>query len=114
MYEVDECHFVEDLPSVLKELGCTCVLTLDGVNTDSRARHSGADFPGKENFNENKTLLFPALQKCRKIKVSKGEEILLTARQSQKEIEVMRYVCKASAEAHKEVMKQVCCFLRSL
>lgn len=65
---------------------------LDGVNTDSGARHAGATFDGIQKFTVDKEALFPVLSECRVQKTAK-------------EINVMRYVCKLSAEAHKAVMR---------
>jgi hypothetical protein len=46
-------------------------------------------------FRVEKDMLFPILSQLRTIKTAK-------------EIELMRYVCRVSAEAHVEVMKSVC------
>eukprot|EP01128_Nolandella_sp_AFSM9_P009139 TRINITY_DN5775_c0_g1_i1.p1 TRINITY_DN5775_c0_g1~~TRINITY_DN5775_c0_g1_i1.p1 ORF type:complete len:511 (+),score=97.07 TRINITY_DN5775_c0_g1_i1:24-1535(+) len=95
VYGVDFCHYVDELGSVLEGLQVSELLVLRGQNSDSKSIHAGASFDGIEKFSVNKTLLFPACQEARVIK-------------SAQEIEVMRYICQRSAEAHIEVMKAAC------
>jgi len=94
VYKVDECHFVDDIESVLTSLGCKVIYIIQGKNTDSGNTHHGANFPGIEKFEVDKTALFPIIAECRVVKTDK-------------EIEVMRYICRVSAEAHKEVIKSI-------
>lgn len=94
-------HYVCDLPTVLKELGCLELLVLDGQNTDSGAFHKGATFEGIQQFTVNKNLLFPILQNCRVTKTPH-------------ELDLLRYACRISAEAHIEVMKAVLLSLHKL
>lgn len=93
MYGVDEVHYVDELKSVL-ESACGAgkqIYVLHGKNTDSGNMHAGASFSGIEEFNVDKEALFPELVECRVVK-------------TQKEIELMRYVCKMSSDAHVHVM----------
>lgn len=94
VYEVDECHYTGEIETILKAKGCQTILVLHGKNTDSGSIHSGATFPGIENFKVDTEHLFPVLQECRVTKTPK-------------EIDIMRYICRASAEAHCEIMKSV-------
>jgi len=91
---VDECYYVDDIESVLLEHGCEMVYIIHGKNTDSGCNHHGAHFNGIEKFKVDKDVLFPIIEECR---VTKTE----------KELDVLRYVCRASAEAHKEVIKWI-------
>jgi len=63
-------------------------------NTDSGEFSKEAYFKGMEDFEVNNTVLYPELVECRVIK-------------TQKEIELMRYACRISSQAHIEVMKRV-------
>lgn len=93
MYAVDYVHYVDELVQVLeKETGAGKVVhVLSGLNTDSGNTHAGAPFEGEGAFNVKKDLLFNELVECRVIKTAK-------------EIELMRYVCKLSSDAHQFVM----------
>jgi len=92
VYEVDDCFYVDELSNKLETFGCNNILILHGLNTDSENIMEGASFPGIDKFTVDKDILFPILSQARVIK-------------TQKEIELMRYVCKISAEAHVLVMK---------
>jgi Xaa-Pro dipeptidase len=94
IYMVDECYYVDEIKNVLEGKGCKTILIIHGENTDSKCGHAGATFPGIENFTVDKETLFPLIQECRVIK-------------SEKEIEILRYVARASALAHCEVMRTV-------
>ena len=94
MYAVDFVHYTDELVQVLeKETGEErLVYTLGSVaNTDSGNVHAGAPFDGESAFKINKETLSPELIECRVIKTPK-------------EIELMRYVCKMSSDAHHHVM----------
>lgn len=93
MYGVDEVHYVDELKSVL-ESKCGAgrqLYVLHGQNTDSGNTHSGASFAGITDFKVDKEALFSELVECRVVK-------------TQKEIDLMRYVCKMSSDAHTHVM----------
>jgi len=94
LYKVDECYFVNDIESVLKSHGCQLIYIIHGKNTDSGNTHHGSHFAGIENFEVDKSTLFPIIEDCRTTKTDK-------------ELDVMRYICRVSAEAHKEVMKSI-------
>ena len=93
MYSVDEVHYVDELKSVL-EAKCgsaKLVYVLRGENTDSGNVHVGATFAGIDSFTVNEDVLYDELVECRVVKTAK-------------EIELMRYVCKMSSDAHTHVM----------
>jgi len=90
---VDECYYVDEIEKVLTEIGCKTILVIHGQNTDSGENHYGAQFLGIEKFQVDLTALFPVIQQCRVIKTAQ-------------ELDVMRYACKVSAEAHSEVMRK--------
>jgi Xaa-Pro dipeptidase len=94
IYMVDECYYVDEIQNVLAGKGCKTILIIHGENTDSKSGHHGATFSGIENFGVDKETLFPLIQECRVIK-------------SEKEIEILRYVARASALAHCEIMRTV-------
>ncbi|KAI5646234.1 metallopeptidase family m24 domain-containing protein [Phthorimaea operculella] len=91
IYGVDEVHYVDELRDVLKKLNPEVLLTLSGPNTDSGLTAKEAVFPGIDEFKVNNEILFPIIAELRVIKTPE-------------EIEVMRYVCKVSSDAHKQVM----------
>ncbi|KAL0829227.1 hypothetical protein ABMA28_004054 [Loxostege sticticalis] len=91
IYGVDEVHYVDELRNVLKSLNPDVLLTLSGPNTDSGLTAKEAVFEGIDEFKVNNEILFPIIAELRVIKTPA-------------EIEVMRYVCKISSDAHKQVM----------
>lgn len=94
MYAVDFVHYTDELVQVLeKETGEGRVVHTLGteVNTDSGNVHAGAPFAGEEAFKINRDILSHELIECRVIKTPK-------------EIELMRYVCSMSSDAHRHVM----------
>ncbi|KAJ2951462.1 hypothetical protein O0L34_g13614 [Tuta absoluta] len=91
IYGVDEVHYVDELRDVLKKLNPEVLLTLSGPNTDSGLTAKEAVFPGIDEFKVDNEILFPIIAELRVIKTPE-------------EIEVMRYVCKVSSDAHKQVM----------
>ncbi|CAH0686254.1 unnamed protein product [Spodoptera exigua] len=91
IYAVDEVHYVDELPSVLRSLKPETLLTLCGPNTDSGLTAKEAVFPDIYEFNVDNETLFPIIAELRVIKTPE-------------EIEVLRYVCKVSSDAHKQVM----------
>lgn len=93
-YEVDEVKFVEQLESFFDNMKASTIFTLSGVNTDSGSTAKDAKFPGIEKFTVDKDRLFPDIVECRVIK-------------TQKELEVLRYVARATSEAHKHVMRHI-------
>lgn len=91
IYGVDEVHFVDEIQDVLKKLNPDVLLTLSGPNTDSGLTAKEAAFEGIDEFKVDNETLFPIIAELRVIKTPE-------------EIEVMRYVCKVSSDAHKQVM----------
>eukprot|EP01130_Rhizamoeba_saxonica_P008104 TRINITY_DN3276_c0_g1_i1.p1 TRINITY_DN3276_c0_g1~~TRINITY_DN3276_c0_g1_i1.p1 ORF type:complete len:481 (-),score=111.42 TRINITY_DN3276_c0_g1_i1:45-1487(-) len=92
-YEVDHCYYTDEIAETLKKFGVNNLYLLQGVNTDSHTTHEPAKFEGIEDFEQNLTDLYDRLVECRVCK-------------SGKEIDLMRFVCRLSAEAHCEVMKR--------
>eukprot|EP00741_Cyanophora_paradoxa_P018531 tig00021070_g17890.t1 len=93
-YGVDEALYADELDSYLAARDPSALYVLKGLNTDSGRYVKPASFPGIEKYRVDDGRLFPVATECRVVK-------------SAKEIEVMRYVCKVSSEAHTEVMKWV-------
>ncbi|CAH0625532.1 unnamed protein product [Chrysodeixis includens] len=94
IYAVDEVHYVDELANVLKGLKPETLLTLCGVNTDSGLTAKEAIFEGIDEFKVDNETLFPIIAELRVFKTPE-------------EIEVLRYVCKVSSDAHKKVMLYV-------
>ncbi|XP_033625823.1 xaa-Pro dipeptidase-like [Asterias rubens] len=93
-YAVDEVHFVEEMAEVLRAMQPSTLLTLKGVNTDSGLTSHEATFDSIDKFTVDNSILHPEISECRVFK-SPGE------------LEILRYVCQVSCEAHKEVMRKV-------
>nr|XP_026493897.1 xaa-Pro dipeptidase [Vanessa tameamea] len=91
IYGVEEVHYVDELTDVLKSLKPDVLLTLSGPNSDSGLTAKEAVFEGIDEFNVDNEILFPIIAELRVIKTPE-------------EIEVMRYICKISSDAHKQVM----------
>ncbi|XP_028027414.1 xaa-Pro dipeptidase-like [Bombyx mandarina] len=91
IYAVDEVYYVDEIKDVLKSLMPETLLTLSGPNTDSGLTAREAIFNGIDEFNVDNESLFPIIAELRVIKTPE-------------EIAVMRYVCKVSSDAHKQVM----------
>lgn len=93
-YDVDECHFVDDIAKELKQKKAEMLLTLYGVNTDSGSTCKEAAFDGISEFAVNNNILHPEIVECRVIKTDL-------------EMEVLRFANKVSSDAHKEIMKTI-------
>ncbi|GJP45675.1 hypothetical protein CLOM_g11526 [Closterium sp. NIES-68] len=98
-YRVDEVHYIEEMPAVLKAAAGTSsdlptLFLLRGVNTDSGNSCKPAHFDGIDAFPQDLAVLQPELSECRVVK-------------SQEEIRVMRYAAAVSSDAHVEVMRRV-------
>ncbi|PAA50308.1 hypothetical protein BOX15_Mlig030441g2 [Macrostomum lignano] len=97
-YAVDEVHYVDEIPKVLASLGQASapptLLTLSGVNSDSRLRTREAAFDGIGEFPVDRERLYEAICECRVIKTDL-------------ELEVLRYSNRVSSEAHRRVMRAV-------
>lgn len=93
-YMVDEVHYTDEIPEVLKALKIEVILLLSGLNSDSGKKSRPAAFDGISEFKVDHNLLYPVISECRVIK-------------SPSELEVLRYTSKVSSEAHKEVMRRI-------
>lgn len=93
-YSVDDVQYTCDIVDVLKQENAQTLLTLRGMNTDSKLTTKEAAFDGISGFQVNNQLLYPAISECRVIKTPE-------------ELEVMRYVNRVSSEAHKELMRRI-------
>ncbi|XP_028049802.1 xaa-Pro dipeptidase isoform X2 [Monomorium pharaonis] len=93
-YGVDETHYADEIASVLKEKRARLLLLLSGRNSDSGLLAREATFDGIAEFAVDRDFLYPEICECRVIK-------------SPQEIEVLRYVCKISSEAHKIIMRSM-------
>lgn len=93
-YAVDEAHYTDRIATVLKDKGCTLLLTLNGRNSDSDHVTREAVFDDIGQFRVNNSLLYPLICECRVTKTPQ-------------EIEVLRYVAKVSSNAHRELMRRV-------
>jgi len=91
-YVVDQVLYIDEIDSFMSELQPTVIYTLHGQNTDSKSYSKEATFSGIEKYRVDNGLLHPLISECRVIK-------------SKAEIDVLRYACKISSEAHKAVMK---------
>jgi Xaa-Pro dipeptidase len=96
-YGVDAAYYTDELATVLAGVhpggaGAVVLHLLRGVNTDSGLVHPPADFPGRDGFATNLTLLHPALSECR---VTKTDA----------ELALLRYVNRVSSRAHVQVMR---------
>ncbi|CAH0392193.1 unnamed protein product [Bemisia tabaci] len=94
-YKVNETHFVDELSSVLKSMNPSVLLVLAGENSDSKLKFANIpDFEGMESFNIDNEILFPVMAELRVVKTDM-------------EIDVLRYICRISSEAHRMVMTKV-------
>lgn len=93
-YGVDETDYTDQIAAVLHKKGAKILLTLNGLNSDSLLSTPKLTFHGIEDFTNEMGFLYPEICECRVIK-------------SPQEIEVLRYVCKISSEAHKVVMRSM-------
>ncbi|GFO06029.1 Pol polyprotein [Plakobranchus ocellatus] len=82
------------IAEVLKSKKPSVLLTLHGLNTDSGKYNMEAVFEGIANFTVNNEHLHPEISECRVFK-------------SDLELQVLRYACKISSDAHIQVMKNV-------
>ncbi|XP_066968581.1 xaa-Pro dipeptidase [Macrobrachium rosenbergii] len=92
-YQVDEVHYVDEMPEVLRGMTRGSLLTLRGTNTDSGLITREAAFDGISQFRVDNTILHDELAECRVTK-SKGE------------LEILRFAANVSAAAHREIMRK--------
>ncbi|XP_059087149.1 xaa-Pro dipeptidase-like [Tigriopus californicus] len=94
-YRVDEVRYVDDMPNSLRELQKEpTLLTLNGVNSDSKKQTRPAAFDGMSEFKIEPNHLQPIMAECRVIK-------------TEMELQALRYASKISSEAHKSLMRQI-------
>ncbi len=91
-YAVDECRYVDELPTFFPVDGT--LLRLHGKNSDSGSVAEPAAFDGVDKFNRDDTTLFPHIVELRVIKTAL-------------ELDVLRYVAGVSSAAHTQVMREV-------
>uniref|UniRef100_A0A915HRG2 Aminopeptidase P N-terminal domain-containing protein n=1 Tax=Romanomermis culicivorax TaxID=13658 RepID=A0A915HRG2_ROMCU len=93
----DQTHFrckydVDAMHKILKNDGATKLFLLRGRNTDSNLLIEGADFDKLSEFSVDYEKLYPVIAELRVFKTDL-------------EIELLRYICRVSSEAHMHVMK---------
>ncbi|KAH9601856.1 Aminopeptidase P [Trypanosoma melophagium] len=90
--QVEEVYYTDELEAVLTSKGIHTVEVLDGVNTDSGINVLTAQLPAGSKLQVSKSWLFKTLthQRCYKTDL---------------EVELLRYVCKVSSDAHIHVMQ---------
>jgi len=93
-YAVDEVAYVEDIDRALKDKGATLLLTLRGLNTDSKKITLEAKFPNIASFDVDNAILHPVIAELRVFKTDM-------------ELEVIRYTNRISSDAHKEIMRRI-------
>ncbi|XP_071824482.1 xaa-Pro dipeptidase-like [Apostichopus japonicus] len=93
-YAVDDVCFINKIADWFAGQKPSVILTLKGKNTDSGNYAEEATFTGIDKFTVNNSLLFPEIVECRVFKTAK-------------ELEILRYVCRISSEAHIEVMRKI-------
>ncbi|KAK9720354.1 Aminopeptidase P, N-terminal domain [Popillia japonica] len=90
-YQVDEVMYVDEMLEFLNGKSPQSLLLLSGTNEMSGSPTFEANFSGIENFNINRTDLYPEIIELRTFKTDY-------------ELDVMRYVIGISEDAHKAVM----------
>eukprot|EP01006_Ploeotia_vitrea_P011407 TRINITY_DN30321_c0_g1_i1.p1 TRINITY_DN30321_c0_g1~~TRINITY_DN30321_c0_g1_i1.p1 ORF type:complete len:540 (+),score=309.19 TRINITY_DN30321_c0_g1_i1:18-1637(+) len=122
-YGVDECHFADEIATVLKERKAGVLHVLNGQNTDSKLWAKPAWFPGMgcakpsptydvqyddDNSNdtseEAKNNVGDFVVDRRHLHAAIYETRLI---KSAEELDLMQFVNDLSSEAHKEVMRQI-------
>jgi len=93
-YDVDEVHYEDEIGSILGNHKATALLLLKGQNTDSDEWIHPPALKELEKFRQDTTTLYPVISECRVFK-------------SPLELEVIRYACRVSCEAHIAMMKAV-------
>jgi Xaa-Pro dipeptidase len=95
-YRVDEVHYIDEMPKVLKTMngGSSTLLTLNGTNTDSAKTTRPAAFDGISKFKVDDKALFNVIAELRVIK-------------TEMELQALRYITKVSSDAHKVVMRNI-------
>nr|CCC50851.1 putative aminopeptidase P [Trypanosoma vivax Y486] len=90
---VEEVHYVDEIDSVLAAKGVKTVELLRGVNSDSGLNVLTANLPRDSTLQVSTAFLFDVLTDQR-------------SRKTGREVELLKYVCRASSNAHIHVMQQ--------
>jgi len=93
-YKLDTSFHVDEMTDVLKKAKPTVLLTLKGLNTDSKCYTKEASFDGIDQFKVDNTTLHPIIVECRVLKTDE-------------ELKIIRYANKISSDAHKQLMKMI-------
>lgn len=91
-YAVDDVRYLDELPAFVRDRAPSVIHRLRGYNTDGKRESVPAKFDGIDAFTTDDDLLAPALAECRVFK-------------SAKELELLRFICTVSSEAHIAVMQ---------
>jgi Xaa-Pro dipeptidase len=91
-YEVDEVYYTHDIAKVLKEKNASQILLLHGKNTDSGLTINPPSFDGINDFKIETDKLYPIIAELRVFKTDL-------------ELDVIRYICQVSCDAHVKMMK---------
>ncbi|EFA77069.1 peptidase D [Heterostelium album PN500] len=94
IFLVDNVEFADEMTAYLKNLNCSTLYTVAGLNTDSHNHTEPLTFKGIEEFKVNTTLAFPYVAECRVFKTPK-------------EIEVLRYSVESTCKSHMQVMRKI-------
>lgn len=96
VYETDRVEYVDDLAQVLEAFAPEKVFVLKGTNSDSGNGFKPPTHEALAKYAEITDFerLYREMSECRVFK-------------SEKELDVMRYICKVSSDAHVHVMKNV-------
>lgn len=93
-YRVDEVRFVDEIKSRLADFTDSALLLLNGTNSDSGKQTRPAAFDGISEFKTDSSALYPVICELRAIKTDM-------------EMEVLRFIARASSVAHKHVMRTI-------
>jgi Xaa-Pro dipeptidase len=93
-YGVDECFYADELVAWLEKRKPEVVHVLGGTNSDSGTSVSGATFDGSDKFPFDRRYALRELSECRVIKTPE-------------EIELLRWLCRVSSDAHVAVMRSI-------
>lgn len=93
-YAVNHVHYVHEIEEVLKQLNSDKLLVLKGLNSDSDLWSQETTFKGIAQFTVDNEILYPVMSECRVFKTDL-------------ELDILRYVCRVSTDAHVAVMKAI-------
>jgi len=93
-YSVDDCCYIDEMQYYFQSNKASVLYILQGKDYESGNPVIEADFENINMFQINANTIFPILTELRVIK-------------TKDELEVIRYACQVSSEAHKEVMRSL-------